>query len=666
MIRVLLWLLAGILTASFCSFESPAEAGMVLLVFFFLLYLFGVSNRSKLLSGLTALLFLWTIGVLLPELRDERLREDHIAHQEIQNATAMLAEVAEDTRINPTFSRTMVQILSIRNNIEWKTVTGKCLVYGSPENSFFKKQKVLILGPLDTIRPPWNPSDFNYKKWLEKQNVFFTHNLQTGKFISLDAKPIAQKTIIEWIDGYCKKIILEHFKNVKERSIVLAMVLGNTTEMTPELTDDFAATGTLHVLAVSGLHVSIICGILLLLLRPVSYLKKGKWIITGTSLVVLWLYAVLTGLSPSVLRAVTMYSFLTIAKPLGLRTNVFNTLASSAFILLIFDPWMIERPGFQLSFLAVTGIVWVYPRLVMAFEPLTKVGYYLWSTIAMTLSAQLLTLPLSLVLFGEFPLYFIPANLIIIPLSSLGLIIGIILMALDPIPLVGQALALGLSWLIQMMIGISEFFSDLPGSVLPAELSTMEGIFLFLLIVCLTLGVTRHQIRWIYGSLIFAVAGSAVSFNNHIVQAQKQNLCVFRIPGKSAAVFQNGFHSTGIYTDSGQLHQYFQRIKKKQKETLKVLNGDSSRAMIFKFGDQKIFYLNHGNFNLTNQHADVLILGKHAANIEFKKSSTHQIDTFILDSSLRGKSLQKLKEKLKKLGIEPYSVHESGAWCKKW
>jgi len=88
--------------------------------------------------------------------------------------------------------------------------------------------------------------------------------------------------------------------------------------------------------------------------------------------------------------------------------------------------------------------------------------------------------------------------------------------------------------------------------------------------------------------------------------------------------------------------------------------------MIFKFGDQKIFYLNHGNFNLTNQHADVLILGKHAANIEFKKSSTHQIDTFILDSSLRGKSLQKLKEKLKKLGIEPYSVHESGAWCKKW
>ena len=665
MIRVLLWLIAGILTSSSLQPKNP-QGSSLFLFFFFGLYLFCFRIKSKIATGVIALLFLWTIGVLLPVLRNEKLRHEHSEHENTREATAMVVEVLEDSKANPTFARTMVQVLSVKSDGKWKFVSEKCMMYGSPEDSFFKKQKVLILGRPDSIRPPWNPSDFNYKAWLEKQNIFFSHNLQPGKYAVLTQKPETKKNLIQSIDLYCKKIISTHFKNPKERSIVLAMVLGYTTEMTPELTNDFAATGTLHVLAVSGLHVSIICGILLLLLRPVSYLKKGKWIVTGISLAVLWLYAVLTGLSPSVLRAVTMYSFLTIAKPLGLRTNVFNTLASSAFILLIFDPWMIERPGFQLSFLAVTGIVWVYPRLVMVFEPLTKLGYYLWSTLAMTLSAQLLTLPLSLVLFGEFPLYFIPANLIIIPLSSLGLIIGIILMALVPIPLVGQALSIGLSWLIRMMIGVSEFFSDLPGSVLPAELSALEGIFLFLLIVFLTLGVTRHQIKWIYGSLIFAVAGTIISYNNHLDQAQKQNLCIFRIPGKSAAVFQNGFNSTGVFTDSGQMHHYFHRLRKKQKQALKVLNGDSIKGMIFKLGNKKIFYLNHVNFNLANQRADVLILGKNAANIDFKKNITHQIDTFILDSSLRGKSLEKLEEKLKKLGIKPYSVQESGAWCKKW
>ena len=131
-------------------------------------------------------------------------------------------------------------------------------------------------------------------------------------------------------------------------------------------------------------------------------------------------------------------------------------------------------------------------------------------------------------------------------------------------------------------------------------------------------------------------------------------------------MIRNGFKTTGIFTDSAQTHNYFRRLDKGRNEQLTSLNGDSARTIIFKTGGHRIFYLNSDKINLTNLSFDVMVLGKGAADLELKKSLTHQMDTFILYSSLRGKSLEKIKEKLLNLGIHPYSVQESGAWCRKW
>ncbi|HRG10525.1 MAG TPA: ComEC/Rec2 family competence protein, partial [Cyclobacteriaceae bacterium] len=121
----------------------------------------------------------------------------------------------------------------------------------------------------------------------------------------------------------------------------------------------YAASGAMHVLAVSGMHVGIIYLIILFLFKPIKKYRWSPWLIACLSIFLLWSFAFVTGLSPSVLRAVTMFSFVALAKPLGWRTNIYNTLATSAFVLLLYDPYLIMSVGFQLSYLAVVGIVYL-------------------------------------------------------------------------------------------------------------------------------------------------------------------------------------------------------------------------------------------------------------------------------------------------------------------
>ncbi|TVQ76014.1 MAG: ComEC/Rec2 family competence protein [Flavobacteriales bacterium] len=220
------------------------------------------------------------------------------------------------------------------------------------------------------------------------------------------------------------------------KQIMYALVLGDRSDLDPQLRQQYANAGVVHILAVSGLHVGVLYLLISLIFQKL--LSGRAWRFQAfITLAVLWSYALMTGLSPSVWRAATMFSLLSVGVQLGRITNIYSTLAASAFILLILDASLLFSPGFQLSYAAVFGIVRYQPIIAEWWEPKTKWINYAWQIASVSLAAQIVTMPFTLVYFGQFPTYFLLANLLILPLLSIimiGSIIALLVGSLIQLP----------------------------------------------------------------------------------------------------------------------------------------------------------------------------------------------------------------------------------------
>ena len=222
--------------------------------------------------------------------------------------------------------------------------------------------------------------------------------------------------------------------------------------MSKEISNSYTQAGIIHILAISGLHIALIYGIILWLTKPLLRFKKGKLYIFSLSLSVLWFYAILAGFSASIVRAAVMFSVVALAKIVNRQSNIYNSLAVSALLLLVYNPNYLFDVGFQLSFAAVLSIV--------IFQPLVRKYSYskhiiilkIKELLLISLVAQIGVLPLTLYYFGQFPLLFLFANLIAIPLSSLILILGLVLIPFNLLfPKAATYLSVVVNFLIEIM-----------------------------------------------------------------------------------------------------------------------------------------------------------------------------------------------------------------------
>ena len=236
-----------------------------------------------------------------------------------------------------------------------------------------------------------------------------------------------------------------------EIEIVKALILGQKKDINKQLYSDYAAAGAIHILAVSGLHVGIIYFILITLLRPLKRLFKHELIISIIIVISLWGFAFLTGLSPSVIRAVTMFSFFAFAKAINRETNTINTLFLSYFTLLIINPLWLFHIGFQLSYLAVLSILWLLPLFNKVYCPKNYFARKIWDIFTVTLAAQTGIFPLSIYYFHQFPGLFFMTNLIILPFLGVLLGGGIILIILSIFNVIPEWFALTYNYLIKFM-----------------------------------------------------------------------------------------------------------------------------------------------------------------------------------------------------------------------
>jgi competence protein ComEC len=275
-----------------------------------------------------------------------------------------------------------------------------------------------------------NPNQFDYSKYLSDKQIYAQIYLNKAE-IAINKTP---KKDIWYYCGRLHSHIIHNLEkanfNKTEMNVALALILGQQQEISADIIQDYQYSGATHILSVSGLHVGFIMLFINFILKPIPNTRKGSFIKLISILVSLTLFAVISGLSPSVLRSVVMFSFLAIGNHLRRTGNIYHTLLVSILLILLFEPYFLFDVGFQLSYLALFFILWLQPLLKNIWTPKYKITTSIWNALTVSFAAQIGTLPLCLYYFHQFPGLFFVTNIVIIPILSFIMIAGIIVMIL--------------------------------------------------------------------------------------------------------------------------------------------------------------------------------------------------------------------------------------------
>lgn len=498
-------------------------------------------KKTILNPGMIALTATTLAGYALTFYQTESNHSFHFKHQ-LEVADYYRLVIQEAPREGKKSWKTKATITAIKNNTEWIETSGLTLLY-LPYNEFQRPPRygdVLIVNKRPQLIPaPANPGEFDYKKFLSFQQIYYQYFLRNEDVLPAGNEPpniIIQFSIQlrDWAEGILKQYVV----GKQEQSVAIALVLGITDELDSEVLNAYSASGAMHVLAVSGLHIGILYAILLTIGKPLQKSKRGRAILGIVSLLLLWLYACITGLTPSVLRAVAMFSFVALAKLIHRNSNIYNTLAATAFCLLLYNPYFLVSVGFQLSFIAVLGIVYIHPRLYPVLEFKSLIIHKIWEITSVSIAAQLATFALGLLYFHQFPNYFLISNLVVIPVSFVVLVGGIMLLASSILSPLAQLIGLLLTGTIKLLNLIVFWVESWPMSIISNVYITTTQFWLITgIIIFLIATVTLKKFEYAILALICAIGFSALQWQHHVQQITRTQFMVYNVRGHTAIDF---------------------------------------------------------------------------------------------------------------------------------
>lgn len=381
--------------------------------------------------------------------------------------------------------RTTARLEAVQQGQQAIAAKGELLLYLAETNPNWQAGSRLWVwaGKLAPPHENRNPHGFSYRQYLARKGIYYQLYVKAGQWHH------AGGSHAWWhparLRASAAKQLRSHLRAAESSSLAQALLLGDRSALPGELVQAYSSSGLIHVLAVSGLHV----GIVYLLLQTVlgKLLRRQKGLLLVLLLACLWGYAAVTGMSASVTRASLMCTVLALGKHWQRQAGVYNTLSGAALLLLWYQPSWLFDTGFQLSFAAVTGIVYLQPLLLKSVYVPHRWVYKIWELSCVTLSAQLFTLPLTLHYFGQFPNYFLLTNLLVLPLMAPLLGGCLLLLALSPLPFLakplGWLLGTGIGWLNDLVMA----FERLPGAVSSGiRLDGIAATLLFALLLTLS------------------------------------------------------------------------------------------------------------------------------------------------------------------------------------
>ena len=399
-----------------------------------------------------------------------------------------------------------------------------------------------IVGKLRPVRDNPNPEAFNYAGFLRRRGI--THEVYSRKGYWRHTSQTSREgqSFLFFSRQYCLDRLREALPDSVHYSIAAALVIGNRESLQVEVRDVFSKTGAMHVLAVSGLHVGMVAWCLTWVLLKIPG-KGQSWTMVRVlaQFAGVWAYVLICGAGPSVVRAGLMFSWYLAGKTLGRPSNIWNAWFGSAFLLLLYEPQWLFDIGFQLSYLAVGGIVLLEPLISRGMNPSQRVVEYFWKLTSVGLAAQLATGPLSVYYFHQFPLGFLLSGWVAVPLGAVIQALGMAVGLFGGIPFIPEGLGTLLGLSIAAMYGALEWIARLPGQC-------VEGLWLSLAGLCWGYALLASAVRlslafskrWAWICLVLLLAGAA----GRTVQAHRANrraeVICYGIQGASALEFWQG------------------------------------------------------------------------------------------------------------------------------
>ncbi len=531
-------LIGGILLADsfkLFSLEAISIITVILVLSYFLLINLKTNQTRLQLLSLIGYLLIFSFGILLSTFQN---RQAEFATLE-EPFESYLAEVRQFDLQKPNSFENLLEIIAIKSDSEWKAASGLVIVYHQSPEALLPGQLIRVSKAPERVSAPRNPHEFDYRAFLARKGIHFR------QFIGKDFQ------VLEKAGELSLEFFLVNFRNLlatrlrdqipdpQSEQIALALLLGQKQSLDRDLREGYVQTGVMHILAVSGLHVGIIYALFLGLLKPLRLSKKWSRIYLLFVVLLIWVYAVVTGLSPSVVRAATMFSLLSLGQLRERKPSIFNILAFSAMLMIAVNPEVIYEVGFQLSYLAVAGIVLIQPLILNWWLPRNRILEYFWQLTAVSLAAQLATFPLSVFYFHLFPTYFLLGNLLIIPLAFLIMQVGVPLILFGWVPYFGDGLGWFLSKLIWCQNQLIQLLQLLPwGKIDRLTISPLSMILFWIVLLVWSAWETGNRKQLIYLSFTLFSIWSGLSLFE-AVNRPAQELVIYQ--GKKGQVFDFSF-----------------------------------------------------------------------------------------------------------------------------
>ena len=487
--------------------------------------------------GIATFLAAFLIGVFTFVSNNQTRNKLHYIHfistqKKNYTATITLKEKLKNTAVN---NRYVAQMITLNG----KESFGKVLLNIKKDQSIPNLEigsSLKIEGYFYKNRSPNNPNQFDYGSYLENRQIY--GQLYTSasdiKLNSVVEKSIAYYASL-WRNRIIKNLEKNHFHK-SELSVVIALLLGQQQDISPEVVKDYQYAGAVHVLSVSGLHVGFILLFITYLLKPFPNTRTGSILKLIIVITFLWAFGILAGLAPSVVRSVTMFSFVAVGMFLRRSINIYNTLAVSALLILLFQPSFLFDVGFQLSYVALYFIVWLQPFLASAWNPKYIILRQFWEIITVSFAAQIGTLPISIYYFHQFPGLFFVTNIVILPGMSLILGLGVIVMFLAALDWVWMPLLKSLEcciWALNKIIAWVASFENFVFKDIPLHYFSMWGLYLviFSSFIWMKKPSYRKFIATLFALIILQIIAIPIKYTNEkaeeFIVFNKQRTSIF-------------------------------------------------------------------------------------------------------------------------------------------
>lgn len=647
----------------------------ILLVVILILTAFRLTRHFSFnkIWGVLISLFLFTLGIQLVIFKQQK--ENYFEEKE----HTFIATLIESPTEKENSVKTVLKVKTIKDTADWITTNTLLLCYFEKDSATLNLSlgdQIIAHAYINAIKHTGNPYAFNYKRYLSFKEIYNQSYIEKEKFrvIARNKGPklklLSNKTRQQLLKVYEQNNI-----QGDEFAVLSALTLGYKDELTPELKESFSTSGAMHILAVSGLHVGIIYIILCKLLFFLEKNRYGKVLRSLITISMLFFYAFLTGLSDSVMRATIMFSFISFGNVFTRQMNIYNSIAASAFILLLLNPYSVMSVGFQLSYAAVLSIVFFQPKIYTLFNFNKRFPDYVWQLVSVAIAAQIGTFPITVHYFNQFPAYFILTNIIIIPLATLIVYGALILFIFSFSKVISFIIAqLVKFFLIALNTSIS-FIENLPGSNISGLLvDNNEVTILLAFILTLSFFILSKRIQYLYFTILLFIGFTLYNISIQEINSRKSVFIVHHTPKMSA--IQLISQSKALFLHNNQIPHDDKNIRfniAPVREHLNIQNTNVTEELLWK--PINYFSLNNKRFMqikdnyflkytpISKLKTDYIILSENIRISVKELMNYFEFERIIFDTSNSYYTINKWEKECKENEIEYVNILNDGAYA---